>query len=363
MTSTLTFQPDWTSPPGETIADILEERNLSLSDFASQMRLTPQAATDLLKGDRGITEIVAAKLQRIVGASSEFWMARENQYRKALLHNEHSVALSPQDWLRQLPIADMIKFGWIKSFQNESDKIAACLRFFGVQSVKEWQSTYADLINLPAFRTSTTFKAQPGAVTAWLRQGEIESNSIKCSPWNAEIFREVLSQIRGLTRKRNPQLFLSELQAQCATAGVAVVIVRAPNGCRASGATYFLSPDKAILFLSFRHLSDDHFWFTFFHEAGHLLLHHSDQLILEGDTTSSTDAEEKEANDFSASILIPHEFQALLMSLPLDGREVIRFARKIGISPGIVVGQLQHTGRFKQNQLNNLKTRYNWDAN
>jgi Zn-dependent peptidase ImmA (M78 family) len=114
-----------------------------------------------------------------------------------------------------------------------------------------------------------------------------------------------------------------------------------------------------MILLSFRYLSDDHFWFTFFHEAGHLVLHGDRCIFLEGDDTLTTE-EEDAANAFAADTLIPPEYQAEMLRLPLNGRDVMRFARKVGVSPGIVVGQLQHYGRFRQNQLNNLKRRFTW---
>ena len=138
-----------------------------------------------------------------------------------------------------------------------------------------------------------------------------------------------------------------------------MAIVRAPRGCRASGATRFLSANKALLMLSFRYLSDDHFWFTFFHEGGHLLLHSEKSLFLEGADMPSS-REEEEANDFAARALIPLEFQPLLAGLNADARGVIRFARQVGVSPGIVVGQLQHLGRVDRGQLNGLKRRFRW---
>jgi Zn-dependent peptidase ImmA (M78 family) len=111
--------------------------------------------------------------------------------------------------------------------------------------------------------------------------------------------------------------------------------------------------------LSFRFLSDDQFWFSFFHEAGHLLLHGDGGFFLEGDDTPST-TQEQEANDFAEGALVPPEFQEALLRLPLNGREVIRFAHRLGVSPGIVVGQLQHHGKFTYRQLNNLKRRFKW---
>jgi len=114
-----------------------------------------------------------------------------------------------------------------------------------------------------------------------------------------------------------------------------------------------------MLLLSFRYLTDDHFWFTFFHEAAHLLLHADKCIFLEGDDKLST-AEEQEANAFAADALIPVEYQEEMLSLPANAIAVIRFAKKVGVSRGIVVGQLQHLGRIRRNQLNNLKQRYSW---
>ena len=94
-------------------------------------------------------------------------------------------------------------------------------------------------------------------------------------------FEADLPTIRRLTREKDPGQFIPRLKEACAARGVAVAIVRGPNGWRASGAARFLSPTKALIQLSFRYLSDDQFWFTFFHEAGHLLLHGKDLLFLE----------------------------------------------------------------------------------
>ena len=83
-----------------------------------------------------------------------------------------------------------------------------------------------------------------------------------------------------------------------------MVIVPAPSGCKVSGATLFPQQDKALLLLSFRYLSDDHFWFSFFHEVGHLLLHGIEKIFLEGvDEINQND--EEEANKFAAELLIP----------------------------------------------------------
>ena len=143
---------------------------------------------------------------------------------------------------------------------------------------------------------------------------------------------------------------------------MAVVIVPAPTGCRASGATIFVQPDKALLIQSSRYLSDDHFWFSFFHEVGHLILHGNGNVFLDG-VNEDISKEEEEANNFAMSLLIPIENQKELRSLSAYKWEnIIRFAEKIGIAPGIIVGQLQKFGIIKYNQLNNLKRKYKWKS-
>jgi HTH-type transcriptional regulator/antitoxin HigA len=363
MTNEYTFQPAWVSAPGDTMADILEERNLSLINFAAQMGHTPEHASELIRGRVMITIETARKLEDVLGASAAFWMIRESQYREDVVRLQVEQRGSTDNgWVSEIPVKDMIKFGWLKPSSQPDDTLAACLHFFGVPHVAAWRETYRSVIENSAFRTSTSFEAKPGAVAAWLRQGEIESESINCQRWDAKRFRKALFDIRSLTRKKDPNLFIPQIVNRCAECGVAVVIVRAPNGCRASGATRFLSPSKALMVLSFRYLSDDHFWFTFFHEAGHILLHGEKALFLEG-LNSALTKEEKEANDFAAAVLIPDEFRVQLMKLALDSYEVIKFAKRVGVSPGIVVGQLQHLGRFKPNQLNSLKRRFTWGNN
>jgi len=367
MTSSQEFRPDWASAPGDTIADILGERQISVAEFAHLMGGTADDTRDLLQGRATITIATARRLEGVLGASVEFWMSRDFQYRQDISRR----SVSDEEWLRELPVGDMIKFGWLTPVPHPSDEVQACLRFFDMPSVPAWREAYAGLQEMVAFRTSPSFDSRPAAVAAWLRQGEIEAEGIECGPWDAERFQESLSNIRSLTRQKDPSRFIPELQQRCAESGVAVAVVRAPSGCRASGAIRFVSLNKALLHLSSRYLTDDHFWFTFFHEAGHLLLHGERNLfsaalrregswILEGPDTPST-AEEQEADEFAGRTLVPLEFQPALLTLPTDFREVIRFATRLGVSPGIVVGQLQHLGKISYDQLNSLKRRFSWE--
>ena len=367
MTSRQAFRPEWASAPGETIADLLADQRLSVDDFARLMEYTPEEVRDLLEGRTSISVRIARRLAQTLGASVEFWMSRDYQYREDIsrLHN------AERDWLRDLPIGDMIRFGWLSPTPLPADETRACLAFFGVPSISAWRQVYGGLEHMAAFRTSRAFDSRPGSVAAWVRRGEVEAEQIETKPWDPRQFEASLEAVRHLTKRRDPRHFIPELQQCCAEAGVAVTVVRAPAGCRASGAVRFLTPSKALVQLSFRYLSDDQFWFTFFHEAGHLLLHRERISYLEslrGDSCGLlegadplSEEEEQQANEFAVRTLIPLEFRVGLENLRADPRAVIRFSVQVGVSPGIVVGQLQHLGRIAPNRLNMLKRRYRWD--
>ena len=351
----MSFNPDWTSPPGDTITDVLDARQMTISDLAEQIDSTPDAIKELVDGRSAITIAIARRLAQVLGCSSEFWMSRDYHYRQ----QEAKLRGAAADWVSQFPLSDLVRFGWLQPPPQAAEEFGACLRFFDVPSVQVWHDKYGAVLESVNFRTSPTFDSWPAATAAWLRQGEIETARIACAPWDPDGFLGALSEARQLTRIKQPRTFLPKLQQLSAAHGVAVGVVRAPAGCRASGATRFQSDRKALLLLSVRHLTDDHFWFSFFHEAGHLLLHRNTRWSLAGSTTDANDREQQ-ANDFAAKTLIPARFREDFSRLHGNSRDVIRFARRAGISPGIVVGQLQHRGRINHSHLNGLKRRYQW---
>jgi HTH-type transcriptional regulator / antitoxin HigA len=141
----------------------------------------------------------------------------------------------------------------------------------------------------------------------------------------------------------------------CAACGVAVVFVPEVPGSRASGVTRWLTPVKALIQLSLRYRTDDHLWFTFFHEIAHVLRHGKTDVWIEA-TASVDDPHEAEADRFSRDVLIPPREAGRLPTLRSPS-EVYDFADSIGIAPGIVVGRLQHDRYRPPSKGNQLKRR------
>lgn len=359
MTNAQAFEPDWISPPGETIQDLLHQRDSSAAWLATALKRPKPEVDDLLSGKATITPVLAEQLGEVLGASARFWMARDAQYQAAAT----AIKVVEDEWLTLAPIADLVRLRWIERARTAPDKIAALLKFFDLSSVLSWQRQYKTVLDNYAFSTSLAYQSNPVSVSVWLHQGERLADEIECAPWNPEAFRQMLGQLRTLTRQKDPQIFIPQLQRLCAQCGVALIVLPPVSGCRASGATRLVSDHKAVILMSARHLSDDHFWFTFFHEAGHLLLHASNELFLDfGDAFNDVDDPqvEREANAFSAEVLVPAHQRERLLTETRTQKDVIRLAAALGVSAGIIVGQLQHMGQLKPNQFNKLKRRYKW---
>ncbi|MCC9178763.1 ImmA/IrrE family metallo-endopeptidase [Arthrobacter sp. zg-Y750] len=254
----------------------------------------------------------------------------------------------------------MKKLEWLDVPADWHARIDACLQFFGADSLQEWEGTYAQQLQGVRFRTSPTFPNQVSAVSAWLRAGEIARSQLKRTRFDADEFALAIDEMRPLSRIPDPKTFIPKLQSITSECGVACVIVPTPDGCAASGASRVLEDGTAIIQLSARYLSDDQFWFSFFHEVGHLILHRERAIHVDGDSEAfETCIEETQANSFSADVLWPFEsrLESRFMKKP-SRRDIVRLAAEVGTSPGIIIGQLQNEGVLEYTEYNNLKRRY-----
>ncbi len=103
--------------------------------------------------------------------------------------------------------------------------------------------------------------------------------------------------------------------------------------------------------------NNDKFWFTFFHEAGHILNDSKKELFIDVDYVD--DPSEQAANEFARSLLIPAKHDRELPGLKSQAA-VSAFAKKINVAPGIVVGRLQREKILPYTHLNGLKVRLEW---
>lgn len=361
------FTPDWVSPPGETIWDIAMERGWKQAELALRLGFSEKHVSQLINGKVVLSVDAAIRLERVLGSSADFWLAREANYQrhKARLE-EIEKHRSWVPWVDELPLKELMLSGAISkmrlSAQNKPALVEECLRFFGVATPDEWRAHYVDGMQ-GAFRRSREEQSDIGAISSWLRLGEQQAEKFEGPKYDKVKFEKALPIIRGLTRL-SPEQFEPKLRQLMHDAGVMFLLVPAIPGAHVSGVARWLGPTRPVIQQSLYGKTNDKFWFTFFHEAAHLLLHANTQdekkSVFLDDTVSSNDGnqQEREANQWASNLLIPDQEATRLPALKSQ-RAIEDFAMELGIHPGIVVGRLQHDGHIVYStKLNELKQRF-----
>ncbi|MBK9335096.1 MAG: ImmA/IrrE family metallo-endopeptidase [Lewinellaceae bacterium] len=157
-------------------------------------------------------------------------------------------------------------------------------------------------------------------------------------------FQENLATIRSLAHQ-HPADFQEQLQSLCSEAGVAVVFTQCLPKTNVSGVARWINNGQTPLIqLSGRYKSNDHFWFTFFHEAGHILKHGKKDFFIEGISEIHLDeTKEREANEFAANYLIPaRDFRRFVEQGDFSEAAILQFADAVETHPAVIAGRLSH---------------------
>ena len=290
-------------PPGETLRELLEEQGLTQRDLARRADLSPKHVNKLLHGLVPLSADVAVRLERVTGTPARIWNRLEADYRSDLERIRSRRELSVDTmWLRDFPVTELVKRDVLPA--EPADKVSRVeqmLAFFGVASVGAWEEEYAGLAC--AFRTSRAYEAKPGALATWLRLGEMAARDARCEPYERKRLEAALPSLRELTG-RPPRCSATGCGSSARRAVWPLSSCPSCPAARASGVTRWLTPAKALIQLSLRYRTDDHLWFTFFHEIAHVLRHGKTDVWIEA-TSSPDDPREAEADKFSRDVLIP----------------------------------------------------------
>jgi HTH-type transcriptional regulator/antitoxin HigA len=348
----IAYRPDYAVPPGETLRDTLDALDMSQADLARRTGLSAKHINQIVQGVAALSPETALALEHVTGVPARLWNALEANYRQREARLKHATP-SAEDlqWLNSLPIKALVERGALPGEVDAAGRLESVLAFFGVANRGAWESVWVSPDAV--FRRSKVFAIDPIATAAWLRLGEVEAARIRTAAFDRTGFRLALDEVRAMMHK-HPAHSLVETQRVCSEAGVAFVVVPEIPGSRANGATRWLSSTKALIELSLRHSWEDTFWFSFFHEAAHVLLHGKREGFV--DDLDTDDQLEREADAFAGGLLIPTRYDGELRTI-VTLAEVQAFARKIRVPPGIIVGRLQRDRRLGRDVGNRLRHR------
>jgi len=345
MTKYNQYSPQTMSHPGATLSEKLEELGMGPKEFAVRANKPEKTVTAILKGESSITPDMAILFENVLHIPAHFWLERQRLFDEAEARTKSRSQIQEEaSWAKHFPLADMIKQGWLPQVVALEDKVSALLKFFRISNSNAWEDYYFNQQLKVDFRISLHNTKESHAISAWLRQGEISAESLEAKEYDEKKFKHCLTEIKKIMAD-HPADFFVKLQNCCLSAGVKVVHTPCLPKAPIAGSTRWIN-DFPLIQLSGRYKRNDSFWFTFFHEAGHIFLHGKKDIFLEEvDYNGKDSIKEKEADLFAVNWTFSEEEEEELNQYhQIDEDLVEQFAKKFGTHPAMIIGRLRLNG-------------------
>lgn len=355
MVQTLDYNPNVAIHPGFTLEETLDSLGMSQKDLAERTGLTEKHISQIINCKASITPATAIKFERVLGVKAEGWINLERNYRITLarLEAERTQAEEEERAKQFTCYNELVALGAVAKAAARDYKTKAenLMRYFRVDSLAYVRNVQDMAYAGVAFRNMKK-DVSHDSLAAWLRYGEIEAEKIEVGEFSVPGIKSALSEARKLTKQ--PKGFEKKLQELFAPHGVAIVYAPYFAKTKINGATRWVG-DKAVVQLNTKGTFGDIFWFTLFHEIGHLVLHGKKAKFLDFDG-SGNDEKEKEADEFAVNQLIPSEAYGILMRRPqVTVAEAHGFCEAIDIDFGILIGRLAHEGKLSWASANKFR--------
>lgn len=329
--------------PGVTLSEKLKELGMSVKEFAVRTSKPDKTIFAIINGKSSVTSDMAVAFESVTKIPAHFWLNMQRGYDEYVARQRREKQLaSAYEWANSFPLSQMVKHGWLPNVKTAEEKVKALLSFFQFSTEKAWEDYYLNQQLKVAFRISLNSTKEPHSVSAWLREGEIEAAGMDVVAFSEKDLRDAIPVMKKLCA-RQPANFATELQNICAKVGVKLIYVPSLPNAPINGSTRWMN-DVPYIQMTDRHKRNDIFWFTFFHELGHILLHGKKDIFLEDiEYADKQKDKEDEANAFASRVLLSQaEESEIIKEGDYSADSIRRFAEKFDVHPGIIVGRLQH---------------------
>jgi len=347
MTPVNQYSPDMVLHPAATLNEKLEEMGMSRKEFALRTGKPEKTIIAVLKGESSLTPEMAIRFEKVTQIPATFWINKQARYNEYVARKKHEKAIAGAvEWARQFPYAEMAKLNWVASTRNAEEKARNLLIYFGIASQSAWKRLYVETELKVAAYTSLKQSHQPHAISAWLRQGELQAKQGEPPVFDVKKLKSNIPAMRQLMVEQ-PVNFFEQLQELCLQTGVVLLFTPKLPKVPLSGSTRWLN-NTPLIQLTARYKKNDSFWFTFFHELGHIILHGKKYISLEKVDFAAADPEkEEEAHQFAISQTFTNDQEReILQKENITGQDIIDYAKKFNTHPAMIVGRLQHDGHI-----------------
>ena len=350
------WTPNWVTHPGEHLAEHIEARGWSQGEFARLANLSAKLISTIVSGKNPITAETAIRLERVLGMKAYIWTGLQAKWDLHQARMEDRPVNNAGQWLKRFPIGELKKRNHLPDTRDQHVLLDALLALLGVGTAAAYEKKVAALA--VHHRQSRAYESSRDHIFTWLLLGETKARSMNLSRFDQSRFLQGIADIRMLTLKA-PEQFEPRMKELCRTSGVALIFEKPLSKTCLFGSARWFDVDRAIIQMSLRMKTNDHFWWTFFHEAGHVALHRGRNFL--DDKAGEGDGVENEADEWARQQLFgAGGLNRLLAHAPRSTADICAAADRLGLHPGIIVGALQHYKKLPYDHMNGLKQRFRW---
>ncbi len=330
--------------PAATLREKLQEMGMGIKEFALRTGKPEKTIIAVLNEESSLTPEMAVLFENVTKIPADFWINKQARYNEFIARKRYAESIAEaKNWAKEFPYAEMAKHNWIVATRNIEEKTINLLSYFGVASHSGWEKLYMESELKAAAYTSLKHTHEPHAISAWLRQGELQAQEIAAPVFDIKILKGNIPSMRKLMVEQ-PVNFFEQLQQLCFVAGVILLFTPKLPKVPLSGSTRWIN-ENPLIQLTARYGQNDRFWFTFFHELGHIILHGKKYISLENVDFSAADPEkEQEAHDFAVKHTFSKEQEEkLLRAHPhsITANDIVNYAHEFNTHPAMIIGRLQ----------------------
>lgn len=359
---TNTYISDLAIHAGEFLEETLEEIGMTQVELANRLGRPIQAVNEIIKGKKSITSTTALELEDVLGIPSHIWLGLESEYQIVIARQEELKQMEEESKsLKNYPYADLVKLGFVKATTKAVEKVDELKRFFSVAKLAQIPQVQA---YEPAFRVANTNNVSNEAIATWIQAVRLKAKDMQTDKFDKKKLKDSLSQIKSLMNLDIKEA-INQIQKILNSCGIALVLLPHFKNTKVYGATFWLDNEKAVIAMTLRGSYSDIFWFSFFHEIGHILLHPKREVFLENECVDAKlEKQEDEANEFASETLINEkEYNKFVLKNDFSKESVVSFAKKHEIKISVIVGRLMHDKiiHFSDSNLLTLRDKYKWE--
>ena len=357
------------SHPGELIEETLETIGMSQAELAERIGKSAKFVNELIKGKAHITSNTAQALERVIGYTAKAWLNLDRAYQDELMEIEQmEYEAECVDWVSKFPLADLKKIGILSNIRNKQSLVNELLKFFRVKSPNEFYNIYNEASI--AFKIELKHTKDPEAIAVWLRLGELdaESDEIDLQPFDKKLLKNSIPQIKRISYKMNKG-WQNELRDVLADCGVAISYTPMVKKAPIHGAARWIKNKTVPLIqVTDRLKNANNFWFTFYHELGHILLHGKKDIFIEGEDFALKDLEkddikENEANRFAEQAMFTESQIRTLENIQrgdVTKELVLHHSKVMQVNQNFIIAKLRRMGTMEYNELTNMRVKVDY---